>query len=153
VSSRARAPLGIIAADQTGDRLVINLFRDLPPRADEEVFTELLAREGVRIERIVSTGQSTAADKPYDQEHDEWVLLLAGSAGLWIEGEGERDLRPGDHVLILLLSRSDGRSAYSKHHLRSVTCDTSLVEPYFGTALKVLICSITGFQSACSVRM
>ena len=38
---------------------MINLFRDLPPRADEEVFTELLAREGVRIERIVSTGQST----------------------------------------------------------------------------------------------
>jgi cupin 2 domain-containing protein len=90
----------VIIADQTGDRLVINLFRDLPPRADEEVFTELLAREGVRIERIVSTGQSTPEDKPYDQEHDEWVLLLAGSAGLWIEGEGERDLRPGDHVLI-----------------------------------------------------
>jgi cupin 2 domain-containing protein len=52
-------------------------------------------REGMRIERIVSTGQSTPADKPYDQDHDEWVLLLAGSARLWIEGQGERDLRPG----------------------------------------------------------
>jgi cupin 2 domain-containing protein len=99
MNSRARAPSGS-SPQQTGDRLLINLFRDLPPRADEEVFTELLAREGVRIERIVSTGQSTPADKPYDQDHDEWVLLLAGSAGLWIEGEGERDLRPGDHVLI-----------------------------------------------------
>jgi cupin 2 domain-containing protein len=79
---------------------MINLFDDLPPDADGEVFTELLLREGVRIERIVSTGQSTPADKPYDQEHDEWVLLLAGSARLWIEGQGERDLRPGDHVLI-----------------------------------------------------
>jgi cupin 2 domain-containing protein len=79
---------------------VINLLDDLPARADEETFTELLSREGVRIERIVSTGQSTPAEKPYDQEHDEWVLLLAGAAGLWIEGEGERDLRPGDHVLI-----------------------------------------------------
>ena len=28
------------------------------------------------------------------------VLLLTGSAGLWIEGQDERDLRPGDHVLI-----------------------------------------------------
>jgi cupin 2 domain-containing protein len=42
-------------------------------------------RKGVRIQRIVSTGQSTPADKPYTQDHDEWVLLLTGSAGLWIE--------------------------------------------------------------------
>lgn len=79
---------------------MINLFDDLPPRGDQEIFTELLLREGLRIERIVSTGQSTPADAPYDQDHDEWVLLLRGSAGLWIEGEGERHLRPGDHVLI-----------------------------------------------------
>jgi len=81
-------------------QLVINLFDDVPARADEEIFTELLSREGVRIERVVSTGQSTPADRPYRQGHDEWVRLLAGSAGLGIEGEGERNLRPGDHLLI-----------------------------------------------------
>src|SRR5258708_38288309 len=79
---------------------MINLFDDLPARAPEEIVTELLLRRGVRIERIVSTGQSTPADKPYNQECDEWVLLVSGSAGLWIEGEGERELRPGDYVLI-----------------------------------------------------
>ena len=79
---------------------MINLFDDLPARAHEEIVAELLSRQGVRIERIVSTGQSTPADEPYNQDHDEWVLLLTGSAGLWIEGQGERDLRPGDHVLI-----------------------------------------------------
>src|SRR3954451_7792695 len=79
---------------------MINLFDDLPARAPGEIVTELLLHKGVRIERIVSTGQSTPADKPYDQDHDEWVLLLTGSAGLWIDGQGERDLRPGDHVLI-----------------------------------------------------
>jgi cupin 2 domain-containing protein len=45
----------------------------------------------VRFERIVSAGQATPVDAPYDQDHDEWVLLLAGSAGLWIEGAGGRD--------------------------------------------------------------
>jgi cupin 2 domain-containing protein len=79
---------------------VINLFEGLPARVDEEIFTEVLSREKVRIERIVSTGQFTPADKPHRQEHDEWVLLLAGVAGLRIEGESERNLRPGDHVLI-----------------------------------------------------
>ncbi|MBN8941889.1 MAG: cupin domain-containing protein [Rhizobiales bacterium] len=79
---------------------VTNLFDDLPGKAETELFTELLARDGVRIERIISTGQSTPVDQPYDQAHDEWVLLLRGAARLWIDGEGERELRPGDHLLI-----------------------------------------------------
>ncbi|MBS0559344.1 MAG: cupin domain-containing protein [Proteobacteria bacterium] len=77
-----------------------NLFAGLPARADEELVTELLARPGLRIERIVSTGQTTPEDRPYDQPHDEWVALLAGGARLWIEGEGERALAPGDTLLI-----------------------------------------------------
>jgi cupin 2 domain-containing protein len=79
---------------------VTNLFDGLPRQADEELFTELFRRKGVRVERIVSTGQSTPADKPYNQEYDEWVLLVSGLAGLWIEGEGECELRPGDYFLI-----------------------------------------------------
>ncbi len=77
-----------------------NLFDDLPDHADTEQFQDLLARPDVRIERIVSTGQTTPADSPHDQPHDEWVLLLAGAARLWIDTEGEHDLRPGDHMLI-----------------------------------------------------
>jgi cupin 2 domain-containing protein len=82
------------------DQLAMNFFDNVPARADAEIFTEVLARNDLRIERIVSTGQFTPADKPHRQGHDEWVLLLAGSAGLRIEGEGEHNLRSGDHVLI-----------------------------------------------------
>jgi len=82
------------------EQFAMNLFDDAPARADAEIFTEVLSRDDLRIERIVSTGQSTPADKPHRQAHDEWVLLLAGAAGLRIEGEGERNLGPGDHVLI-----------------------------------------------------
>jgi cupin 2 domain-containing protein len=78
----------------------INLLDGLPQRLPEELVTVLLAQSGLRIERIVSTGQTTPVDAPYDQDHDEWVLLLSGSAALWIEGEGEYRLRPGDAVLI-----------------------------------------------------
>ena len=79
---------------------MINLFDDIPVHTDRETFSKVLSRAGVRIERIVSTGQCTPADEPYRQDHDEWVLLLAGAAGLRIEGEDEHNLRPGDHVLI-----------------------------------------------------
>jgi cupin 2 domain-containing protein len=78
----------------------VNLLAPLPAAAAEEVFTELLSHGGVRIERIVSTGQSTPVGAPYCQDHDEWVLLLAGSAGLWTEAAGEHRLGPGDCVMI-----------------------------------------------------
>ncbi len=83
-----------------GDAPLTNLFDNLPDRAENESVEALLARPDVRIERIVSYGHTTPADSPYDQDHDEWVLLLRGSAGLWLDGAGERDLRPGDTVLI-----------------------------------------------------
>ena len=60
---------------------MINLFDDLPGQSDKEVLTELLWRKGVRIERIVSTGQFTPVDKPYNQEYDEWVLLVSDLGG------------------------------------------------------------------------
>jgi len=76
-----------------------NLLDPLPV-AEEEVFTPLLDRPAARIERIVSRGQVTPPDAPYDQDHDEWVLLLAGAARLWTETDGERALAPGDALLI-----------------------------------------------------
>jgi cupin 2 domain-containing protein len=75
----------------------MNLLTDLPADLSEERFTELLARPGVTIERIVSHGQSSPPGFWYDQARGEWILLLAGAARLSIEGEAHpRDLRPGD---------------------------------------------------------
>lgn len=77
-----------------------NLLRDLPHALAEELFTTLLDRPGARIERIVSTGQRTPPGQWLKQGWDEWVLLLAGAAGLQREGEDELRLAPGDHLLI-----------------------------------------------------
>lgn len=77
-----------------------SIFEDLPGSGAEEEFTDLLKRPGVRIERIVSTGQASPPGFWYDQPHDEWVILLKGAAGLAIEGEEERRLKPGDYVLL-----------------------------------------------------
>ncbi|TGX41663.1 cupin domain-containing protein [Sphingomonas naasensis] len=79
---------------------VENLRTRLPAAKRTEAFTELLARPGVRVERIVSRGQSTPANEPMVQAQDEWVLLLEGAAGLRIEDSDEVSLRAGDHVWI-----------------------------------------------------
>lgn len=78
----------------------MNLLHPLPPARHEEDFTDILSRPGLRIERIVSHGQVTPPDAPYDQSHEEWVLLLAGAARLWLEDRGEVALEPGDSLLI-----------------------------------------------------
>jgi cupin 2 domain-containing protein len=82
------------------DALHGNLFAALAPAAEEELTTTLLDRPALRIERIVSTGQATPPGFWYDQQSDEWVLLVAGAARLEIAGEGERALSPGDYVLL-----------------------------------------------------
>lgn len=77
-----------------------NLLEKLPAAKRAEAFSELLDRPGIRIERIVSRGQSTPEDTPMLQDHDEWVLLLEGAAGMRIEDSAEMTLAPGDHLLI-----------------------------------------------------
>ncbi len=80
-----------------------NLFHPLPePRGDgEEDFQELLARSGVRMERIVSRGQVSPEGFWYDQPLDEWVLVLRGESILRLEDPAEtRTLQPGDHLMI-----------------------------------------------------
>ena len=79
-----------------------NLLSGLPsqPLVDEMVET-LLERPGVRIERIVSTGQATPGGKWLDQTSDEWVMVVAGRARLSIEGEvADRELGAGDFVFL-----------------------------------------------------
>jgi cupin 2 domain-containing protein len=79
-----------------------NLLAGLPaqPLAKEKVEI-LLERPGLRIERIVSTGQVTPQGRWYDQEGDEWVLLVKGGARLRLEHEADdRALGPGDFILL-----------------------------------------------------
>lgn len=77
-----------------------NLFANLPrSTAKNEDFFELLKRPGLRIERIVSTGQSSPPDFWYDQPEGEWVLLIQGEAHLRFADEAEtHHLKAGDFL-------------------------------------------------------
>jgi cupin 2 domain-containing protein len=77
-----------------------NLFAGIVHDAANEHFDTLVARGGVLIERIVSTGQASPPGFWYDDEREEWVVLLAGAATLEFEDAGQppRRLLPGDYV-------------------------------------------------------
>lgn len=83
-------------------------------RADRETFDLLLDRPGARVERIVSTGQTTPPGQWYDQPGDEWVALLAGRATLRFERGDLIELAPGDWLLI---------PARVRHRLEATSAD------------------------------
>jgi cupin 2 domain-containing protein len=79
----------------------VNLFSPLPEAGAAETVDLLLARPGIRIERIVSSGHASPPGFWYDQAEGEWVLLLQGSALLRFADEAEpRRLMPGDFIEI-----------------------------------------------------
>ena len=77
-----------------------SLLETSTSRTDRETVDVLLDRPGARIERIVSTGQTTPPGQWYDQPGDEWVALLAGRATLRFKDGALVQLSPGDWLLI-----------------------------------------------------
>ena len=67
-----------------------------------------------RIERIVSQGHASPEDFWYDQDQDEWVLVLKGAARLRFEGEEPVEMEPGAHVNI---------PAHKRHRVEWTTPD------------------------------
>jgi len=79
----------------------------LPPTPEAAEYVEtLLAQPGLRIERIVSSGQASPPGFWYEQAEAEWVLLVSGEALLRFEDESDaRRLRAGDWLQIEPLRR------------------------------------------------
>jgi cupin 2 domain-containing protein len=78
-----------------------NLFDSLPQELPDELIENLVEDSGLRLERIVSTGHVTPAGQWYDQESDEWVVMLTGAAKLRFEAPDEvLTLQPGDYLTI-----------------------------------------------------
>ncbi len=78
-----------------------NLLDDIPANFSAELFTTLVQADNLRIERIVSHGQASPVGFWYDQDDNEWVIVLEGSAAVQFAGEPEPvELRRGSHLNI-----------------------------------------------------
>jgi cupin 2 domain-containing protein len=70
------------------------------PAQGTEVFADLLAEGGARVERIVSRGAASPPGFWYAQDWTEFVLLVAGEAVLGFADGTERRLMPGDWAVL-----------------------------------------------------
>lgn len=76
-----------------------NIYSEIPAKLNSEL-TEIILQEGdLRIERIVSEGQSSPPDFWYDQDQSEWVIILQGKARLQFTDK-IIELQEGDHLKI-----------------------------------------------------
>jgi cupin 2 domain-containing protein len=96
----------------------MNLFDGIDSDFKEEHIDVLYRTSSIRIERIISTGHKSPKNFWYDQNEDEWVCLLQGSAVIEYEEERTISLNPGDTVLI---------PAHQKHRVACTAPNTSSV--------------------------
>lgn len=76
-----------------------NIFENIKIDKENEQFFELLKHQNLRIEKIVSNGQSSPINFWYNQQENEFVLLLKGEAILEFEDK-EIILKEGDYINI-----------------------------------------------------
>ncbi len=74
-----------------------NLFRNIPVDLPEELFETLAQSGSTSIKRIVSKGHTTDW---YDQQENEFVVVLKGAARLEFDKGQFREMGPGDCMLI-----------------------------------------------------
>ncbi len=95
-----------------------NIFASIPENLDEESVDLLLQGKGIKIERIISKGHASPPAGWYDQENDEWILVLKGAAIITFQNGGDLNLVVGDHVNI---------PAHTRHKVKWTDPDTETV--------------------------
>lgn len=89
-----------------------NVFAEIPTTVSSEVFDDLLSTKNLRIERILSHGQSSPELGWYDQDENEWVVVLSGFGVIEFEDGREVRLNKGDYLNI---------KAHEKHKVKATS--------------------------------
>ena len=98
---------------------VKNIFSDVPQSVPEEIFENLISSENCKSERIVSRGHTTPEEKWYDQDKNEFVLILRGNAELLFKEKNELvKMKEGDYVNI---------PAHKKHRVEKTSTEKETI--------------------------
>lgn len=95
-----------------------NLFESIPETIGEEIFSELARGKHMKIERILSKGQSSPDSGWHDQENSGWVAVLQGAATITFEDGADVHLHTGSYLNI---------PAHTKHKVACTASETETV--------------------------
>ncbi len=83
----------------------MNIFRIPHPLPAGELLEPLLDNGDILIERIISNGQASPPGFWYDQDRDEWAVLLQGRAEILFADGRRITLGAGDHLFLAARER------------------------------------------------
>ena len=83
-----------------------NIFNNTPKDLTDEFFENIILSNNIKIEKIVSKGHTSPKFGWYEQDKNEWVIILKGEAILSFEDEKQIHLKSGEYINI---------PAYKKH--------------------------------------
>ncbi|MDX2256277.1 MAG: cupin domain-containing protein [Pseudanabaenaceae cyanobacterium bins.39] len=86
--------------------------------SQQEKFEQIIAGKNIQIERIISTGQTTPTGQWYNQDLDEWVILLQGEAEISYADNTRIKLQAGDYLLI---------PAHTKHRVEYTSVEPACI--------------------------
>lgn len=91
-----------------------NIFSNIPTEIPNEIFTNIINTEKLKVERIVSKGQTSPDTGWYDQTENEWVIVLSGYGVIeYLNGDTVM-LKQGDYLHI---------KAHEKHRVIATSTD------------------------------
>lgn len=76
-----------------------SLLENIPEELPEEIFDTVCSTDNITVERIVSRGHASPDEFCYDQEKNEFVLVVKGSAGLKFENENDIVVLSAPHTV------------------------------------------------------
>jgi len=95
-----------------------NIFSDIPANLPNEIFDDIITTDQLRIERIVSKGQTSPDTGWYDQNENEWLIVLSGYGVVEFINGVKITLKQGDYLNI---------NAHKKHRVIETSSDEATV--------------------------
>ena len=91
-----------------------NIFSNIPSEIPNEIFEDIIITEKLKIERIVSMGQTSPDTGWYDQSENEWIIVLSGYGVIEYINGVKVTLKQGDYLNI---------KAHEKHRVIETSPD------------------------------
>ena len=79
---------------------IFNFLENIPSSSKDEIFQTIVENDNIKIERIISYGQTTPKDYWYDQDEDEFVYIIQGDAKIKYDDESIHLLNTNDSLYI-----------------------------------------------------
>ncbi len=92
--------------------IVKNFFSNIPDLIPDEIFEKIISKENFFVERIISDGHKSPEYFWYDQDKNEFVIILQGSAIIKYDNGKIFELQTGDYMII---------QAHQKHRVKETS--------------------------------